>query len=94
MNTPWLRATAPSGYPRHMSQAEEELRRIAGPRRFRREMYHHEGVTDLAVLRRDAARAAQREPVLLHLHPYDELRRCDAGDADHETFERIEDHDV
>jgi hypothetical protein len=87
-------AERPDQWAALMSQAEEELRRIAGPRRFKRELFHHEGVTDLAVLRRDAVRAAQKEPVLLHLHPYDELRRCDAGDADHETYERTEDHDV
>lgn len=42
--------------------------------RFLRQMYHHDGVTNLAQLRQDAQEAARKgEPVLLHLHPYEEL---------------------
>lgn len=89
---PWLLTPPRSGYPRTPSQMDTETARIAGNATYRRQMFHHEGVTDLAVLRRDAARAARHEPVLLHLHPYDELRHCDAGDVDHETYERT-DHD-
>lgn len=39
----------------------------------KRHLFHHEGVTDLAVMMRDAQAAADRgEDVTLHLHPYDE----------------------
>lgn len=61
--------------------------------KFRRQMFHHEGVTNLAKLRQDAQEAAQRgERVLLHLHPYEELfDGCGPTQsrvqALHETFE-------
>ena len=38
-----------------------------------RNMFHHQGMTDLSAMRRDAeAHAAKGESVVLHLHPYEE----------------------
>ena len=60
---------------------------------FRRHLFHHEGVTDIRKMREDAQESARKgEPVLLHLHPYEEFydgcgptqRRVQAL---HETFE-------
>lgn len=58
----------------------------------KRQMFHHEGVTDLAVMRRDAQRAADKgEDVTLHLHPYDdEWDGCNPKrlfNSKHEFFE-------
>lgn len=55
----------------------------------RRNMFHHDGVTDATVMRNEAARAGLRgELVLLHLHPYEELwDGCRNADTpEHERF--------
>lgn len=54
----------------------------------KRHMYHYEGMTDLAQLRRDAQRAG--EPVLIHLHPYTE----EFGGCAYLPSEQLRDHEL
>jgi hypothetical protein len=41
--------------------------------KVKRHLFHHEGMTDLASMRKAALTISSTEPVILHLHEYDEM---------------------